>query len=165
MFRGPLFLPISWGFPGGSPIGGRPIFLPGFLVYPRRDERIRPRRLFNTYLCGKRESIKCQCLVVFASYTSEWKKAAREIKSGMYSRRKHKRRERTPHKTNAQYLATDGVVKILRLARGCETDNDRNNREYKCQQSASVHFVKRFLVKGQGGLLRVLRHVYRVELY
>ena len=116
-------------------------------------------------ICGKRESIKCQCLVVFASYTSEWKKAAREIKSGMYSRRKHKRRERTPHKTNAQYLATDGVVKILRLARGCETDNDRNNREYKCQQSASVHFVKRFLVKGQGGVFRVLRHVYRAELY
>ena len=60
----------------------------------------------------------------------------------------NKRRERTPHKTNAQYLATDGVVKILRLARGCETDNDRNNREYKCQQRASVHFGnrKRFLV-------------------
>ena len=67
VFRGPLFLPISWGFPGGSAVGGRPIFLPGFLVYPRRDERIRPRRLFNAYLCGKRESIKCQCLVVFAS--------------------------------------------------------------------------------------------------
>ncbi len=61
----------------------------------------------------------------------------------MYSQRKHKRRERTPHKTNAQYLATDGVVKILRLARGCETDNDRNNREYKCQQRASVHFGNR----------------------
>ena len=83
----------------------------------------------------------------------------------MYSRRKHKRRERTPHKTNAQYLATDGVVKILRLARGCETDDDRHHREYK-RQSASVHFVKRFLVwtvrRVKLVLLGVLRHVWSI---
>ena len=55
-------------------------------------------------------------------------------------------RDRTPHKQQTHYLATDGVVKVLRLARGCETDDDRHHKsEYKCQ-SASVHFAKRFLV-------------------
>ena len=93
------------------------------------------------HICGKRESIKCQFSSIRIKHQNGKKRLKRSNPECIHNVNINTEREH--HKTNAYYLATDGVVKILRLARGCETNNDRNNREYKCQQRASVHFAKR----------------------
>ena len=95
------------------------------------------------YLCGKREIN----VSVFSSIRIKHQNGKKPLKRSNPEciHNVNINTEREHHKTNACYLATDGVVKILRLARGCETDDDRHHREYKCQ-SASVHFAKRFLV-------------------
>ena len=119
VFRGPLFLPIARAFPRRGAVRGCPVFFASFLVNPRGNFRVRPRRLYKW--CFDRTEER-----------------ERRITSRQRERERNRRRTRTNvrgyvvvvtqirgKKCRSKrgkihiiaYLSRDRVVIILRLAR------------------------------------------------